>query len=259
MARIRTLKPEFFRSRSLSKCSIPARLTFQGLWCEADDHGRGVADPRILKGAIWPLDDGMGHKEVDRHLTELASTGHITMHDVDGERYYEITTWEEHQAAAYRRGKPIYPNALGFVPDAREDVQDATDGVLELGTVNMEHGTGNREIRVFDAWRESTGKERTVMDPKRRRLIQSRLKEFPVEDLVDAVRGWRHSPFHCGQNDHAKTYNDLGLLLRDAAHVEQFRDLERGLDPPAMKAPKNIGSIQRVVARLSGEQVALDG
>ncbi len=39
-----------------------------------------------------------------------------------------------------------------------------------------------------------------------------------------------HSPHHRGQNDRGQPYCDLELLLRDAAHIERFRDLDR--DPP---------------------------
>jgi hypothetical protein len=152
VGRIRTLKPEFFRSRSLAKVSIPARLTFQGLWCEADDFGRGVADPRIVKGSVWPLDDDVTHADVGAHLEELASTGHIRLYVVKGERYFEILSWEEHQSAAYRRGKaqfpePIVEESAEPAPPEQEshdesctEVQAARPDVLELGTGK---GTGN--------------------------------------------------------------------------------------------------------------------
>lgn len=156
MPRIRTIKPEFFRSRSLAKCSLPARITFAGLWCEADDHGRGIADARILKGALWPLEDGITPGDVEDHLEELAKTDHIRLYTIGEERYYEIVEWEKHQAAAYRRGTAVHPAPpeppLASDPepaeqephdDACKNVQDAPRAVLELGTGNMEQGTGN--------------------------------------------------------------------------------------------------------------------
>lgn len=82
--------------------------------------------------------------------------------------------------------------------------------------------------RVWDAWVEATGKSRSRLDAKRRRLIRSRLKEWPVEDLEAAVRGWRHSAYHRGENEQRREYNSLELCLRDAQHIEDFRDLERG-------------------------------
>lgn len=85
------------------------------------------------------------------------------------------------------------------------------------------------EVRqVFDAWVEATGRsERTVFDPKRRRQVKTALKTYPLDELLDTVRGWRHDPHNRGENTQGKIYNDLGLLLRDAEHIEKFRDLER--------------------------------
>ena len=82
---------------------------------------------------------------------------------------------------------------------------------------------------MFDAWVGATGKHptRTRLDDKRRRTIQKALKDHPVEDVLDAVVGWQHEPFYCGENDRGRPFNDLGLLLRDAEHVERFRDLAR--------------------------------
>lgn len=108
MARIRTIKPEFFRSRSLSRCSRDARFTFAGMWTEADSMGRGIADPRIIKGAIWPLDDDITPAIVAQHLSELERE-HITLYEVDGETYFEVQNWEKHQAASYRQGEPVHP------------------------------------------------------------------------------------------------------------------------------------------------------
>ena len=128
MGRIRTIKPEFFRSRSLARCPLAARMTFAGLWTEADDHGRGVADPRILKGALWALDDDVTHLHVSAHLDVLNETGHIHLYESDGETYYEIANWSDHQAAAYRRGEAKYPAPDGYLaPVSHLRMQESAD------------------------------------------------------------------------------------------------------------------------------------
>lgn len=99
--------------------------------------------------------------------------------------------------------------------------------------------------RVFAAWAEAAGKPTARLDQKRRRLIAQRLAVFPEADLLDAVRGWRHSPFHCGQNPSATIHNDLDLLLRDASKVERFRDLER--NPPVPLADANRAERRRML------------
>jgi hypothetical protein len=86
---------------------------------------------------------------------------------------------------------------------------------------------------VFNAWKEATRKHRAQLDPKRRRRIKAALAQYPLQDVLDAVQGWQHSPHHCGQNSTGTVYNDLDLLLRDAEHLEKFRDLQRD-GPPAV-------------------------
>ena len=84
-------------------------------------------------------------------------------------------------------------------------------------------------VEVFEAWKSSTGRTAaTVLDKKRTALISAALKLYPLEDVLDAVRGWENSPHHRGENANGMTYNDLDLLLRGAANIERFRDLARG-------------------------------
>lgn len=158
MARIRTLKPDFFRSRSLARVPVAARLTFQGLWCEADDHGRGIADDRLLCGVLWALDDDITPPVVADHLTKLAETGHIRLYEVDGEAYYEIVGWEKHQAASYRRGDPMHPLPPAKTPSsgtlhdqACKEVPDAQSDVLEGNREGNREGKGTGNPHQADA------------------------------------------------------------------------------------------------------------
>jgi hypothetical protein len=98
---------------------------------------------------------------------------------------------------------------------------------------------GGKQVReVFDAWKTSTGRtSATHLDSKRTRLITAALKNYPLPDVLEAVRGWEHSPYHRGENEHKRTYNDLGLLLRDAEHIERFRDLARTARPKPQEPP----------------------
>jgi hypothetical protein len=81
-------------------------------------------------------------------------------------------------------------------------------------------------VRVFDAWRASTGKQRAQLDGKRHDLIAAALKlGYTVEELCLAVTGWSFSPHHRGENERRTVYNGLGLLLRDADHIDTFLKL----------------------------------
>jgi len=57
--------------------------------------------------------------------------------------------------------------------------------------------------------------------------VKARLRGFGVEDLILAVRGIWISTWNVSAGQ-----TSFDLALRDAAHVEKFRDLgERGFDP----------------------------
>lgn len=96
MARIRSIKPEFFTSLSVANLTVEARLTFIGLWTHCDDSGRCVDDARLIKAALWPLDDRPA-AEVDIDLKALTASSLILRYEVDGRRYIEVMGWAEHQ------------------------------------------------------------------------------------------------------------------------------------------------------------------
>lgn len=97
MARIRTIKPGFFTSEDIAGLSLRARLTFIGLWTHADDNGRAKANPRLVKAAVWPLDDDVTVNGVRDDLVELERADRITTYVVDGVEYLQIVRWHEHQ------------------------------------------------------------------------------------------------------------------------------------------------------------------
>lgn len=84
--------------------------------------------------------------------------------------------------------------------------------------------------QIFDAWVASTGHTACKLDDKRRRVIGSRLADYPLDDVLDAVRGWERDPW-----DGRRQQNEITILLRDAAHLEKFRDLWR---KPAVLLPQ---------------------
>lgn len=96
MARIRTVKPEFFTSLTIASLPYEARLTFIGLWTHVDDEGRCVDEARLVKAAIWPLDDRTA-ADIQKDLDQLTECSLITQYEVDNRRYIAIRGWWEHQ------------------------------------------------------------------------------------------------------------------------------------------------------------------
>jgi hypothetical protein len=82
---------------------------------------------------------------------------------------------------------------------------------------------------VFDTWVTATGRNPKVtkLTAERRKHITARLREYPLDDVLDAIRGLAASPFHMGQNDQRTAYNDVEHALRNGSKLERFRDQYR--------------------------------
>ncbi|MFI1525449.1 hypothetical protein [Streptomyces griseus] len=96
MARIRTIKPDFFTSLTIADLTPEQRLTFIGLWTHVDDEGRCVDDPRLIKAAVWPLDD-RNSVDIEIDLKALSESSLILRYTLNRKRYLAITNWFEHQ------------------------------------------------------------------------------------------------------------------------------------------------------------------
>ena len=70
MARIRTVKPEFWSSEQVMSCRPMARLLFIGIWNFCDDGGNHPLSPRTIKALVFPGDD-ITAEEVSSLLGEL--------------------------------------------------------------------------------------------------------------------------------------------------------------------------------------------
>lgn len=90
MARIRTIKPEFFTSEDIVSMSPMARLLYIALWCEADKEGRLIWKPKTFKMRYLPGDD------VDSTLlcAELVKAGVVKLY---GDGLAWIPGFNKHQ------------------------------------------------------------------------------------------------------------------------------------------------------------------
>lgn len=79
MARIRTIKPEFFTSEDIVSLSPLARLLYVATWCEADKEGRMAWKPMTFKLRYFPGDNcdikALCQELVDAKLVVLYGDG----------------------------------------------------------------------------------------------------------------------------------------------------------------------------------------
>lgn len=79
MARIRSIKPQFFLNEELSELPAIVRLLFIGLWTQADREGRLLDRPKRLKAELFPYDNF----DVDKGLNQLSDAGFIFRYKVN--------------------------------------------------------------------------------------------------------------------------------------------------------------------------------
>jgi hypothetical protein len=109
VARIRTIKPQFFRHRRLylaeAESGLPLRVAFAGLWTCADREGRFKWEPEELKLDCLPYDE----LEFSRVLDALAERGFIFQYVLDDKEYGVIPGFKEHQVINIREATSQLP------------------------------------------------------------------------------------------------------------------------------------------------------
>lgn len=97
MGRMRTLKPEAATSESLATVPREVRWTFAMLWTYLDDDGRGLNNARLIKAAIYPLDDDMTAEAIAADIRTLVAAENLCLYVVDGKEYIHAPSFHEHQ------------------------------------------------------------------------------------------------------------------------------------------------------------------
>lgn len=90
MARIRTIKPEFFTSEDIVSLTPLARILYIALWCEADKEGRMVWKPTTFKLRYMPGDNC----DINELCKEIADRGLVVLY---GAGYAYIPSFKSHQ------------------------------------------------------------------------------------------------------------------------------------------------------------------
>jgi hypothetical protein len=157
MARIRTIKPEFFKHLRLYEAEIefglPLRVAFAGLWTCADREGRFQWIPRQLKIDILPYDD----VDFSRVLDALLTRGFLVKYACKDREFGAIPSWKTHQFINNKEPKselPVPPDEIAQVIENQQLDACATREPRvndAFGTRGVKEGKG----------REGKGKEST--------------------------------------------------------------------------------------------------
>ena len=158
MARIRTIKPEFFTSEDIVGLSPLARLLYIATWCEADKEGRLQWKPRTMKLRYFPADDC----DIDALARELVASGLVIPYG-DGLAY--IPCFGKHQHINPRESASTLPqpDASARVSDASLPVTDTQVGREGKGREGKDRSASATRPFVIEGVSESVAKDFAAM------------------------------------------------------------------------------------------------
>ena len=175
MARIRTIKPEFFTSEDIVELDPLARLLYIATWCEADKEGRLVWKPKTFKMRYFPADDC----DIDALSDALVTRGLVCLY---GENFAYIPSFKDHQHINPREKDSVIP-----------DQKDHASPRVTDATVTVNARAGRKEGR------EGKGRE---VAPKRETLIPD---DFSISE---SVKSWAEKNGHSQLNVHLANFVD---------------------------------------------------
>lgn len=155
--RIRSIKPEFWRSDDITALDWETRLLFIGLWSYVDDNGVGLDKLAAITADLFAGDLEEDAPEtfarVSRGLQKLQETGRITRYIADGKSYLHITNWGKHQRIDHpnraRYPLPTSENAElreSFATISRETSETLATGTEEQGNRGTKKTSSNRRL-----------------------------------------------------------------------------------------------------------------
>jgi hypothetical protein len=110
MARIRTIKPEFWSDVKIARLTPLARLLYIAIFNFADDYGRGRYSPKEIAAFAFPEDDDLDARPL---LQELIDSGRIHLYLDADQRFFHVPNFAKHQYIK-DKAKPRLPDPDGL-------------------------------------------------------------------------------------------------------------------------------------------------
>lgn len=236
MARIRTIKPEFFTSEDIVSRSPMARLLYIALWCEADKEGRLVWKPATFKLRYVPGDDC----DINALCDELVGAGLIVLY---GDGYAHVPTFKAHQHINPRESSSQLPDPVDFhsrpsrVGTRRSRVDDATvthreEGKGREGDIHASSRGSVHEFppgfeKVWSAYPRKVGK-----DAAAKAFAKRKPDAALVETMVKAIQAQCSSPDWTKDGGqfipHLATWLNQGRWMDETASASGANDIFAG-------------------------------
>lgn len=126
MARIRTIKPDFWTDEKVVELPFETRLFYIGSWNFADDNGNLQRSSKKLKMQIFPAD----LIDCEPLIQSLIDQGMFTEYCVNGEVFLHIKAFRHHQVInrPSKTGMPTPEMATSPVPLTESSLTEGKEG-----------------------------------------------------------------------------------------------------------------------------------
>lgn len=159
--RIRSTKPEFWRSERIASVDWDVRLVLKGLESYVDDNGVGKDDVALIVGDVFPRDMVANPRETVARVSEAICTLHLAgllwRYEANSTRLLYISWWEDIQRID-RPGKGRFPRPDGTLDYKesviRECVASPREGVATGTGEQGSRGTGEQTTTREPDWDE---------------------------------------------------------------------------------------------------------
>ncbi len=199
MARIRSVKPEYWTSEQIMNMSRDARLLFIGLWTFCDDNGIHPASALSLKAEVLP-GDTLTADQVMAFVDEMIEQGLVEEYEAGNRAFWRVTGWRRHQ----RIDQPTFRHPTS---DASGDASDTSDT------------NSGRVTRV--TYKRLGGKQRQIV------LGKLRERDGDACHLCGTTTGLTILSLSPGGEENSNDINDLRLVCSTCKRARKHGDTKK--------------------------------
>ena len=198
--RIRSIKPEFWRSEDISSLNIEDRLLYIGLWSYVDDNGVGLDRLSLIAADLFADDLERDPPEtlarVSRGLSNLFTAGCIKRYSdpesTEKRALLFVVKWDKHQRVD-KPNKPRYPRPTRTLVNPARLSRNPREILARLPRLEQgNRGTEEQSLSLRERGRNRTQRGRKPARGHRlpegwepdRTLIQAMRLECPTVDLI---------------------------------------------------------------------------
>ncbi len=217
MARIRTIKPEFWQDEKLTPLSDVARLVFLFLISSADDCGRVLDKPIKIEADLFDGEQDRS-RDVRESLANLSRIGRIRRgKTASGQRIIEIVNWAKHQRIDHPNKAAAFPEIVDTYEDT--DIREAFANDSRMIREPLAHHTNDQRPVPTTS---TTDHVRRAKQPRRAPGVVSdevKYPDFSPADRSECITAWKSKLGLVNVGQLIATLGPMFRPLEDAAHV----------------------------------------